>query len=709
MFNKIKTAEIKVSLKILLLLTASAYIFSMAVRYIWVWSTKSSEFSYWNDQLMINTNDGYAWAEGARDILRGVSHFQESTVDAPVSKLTALVASISSFSLESVILYLPAVLGSLLIVPILLIGRVLKNDYLGFAAALLGAITVSYYNRTMVGYFDTDMLVIVLPTLSLWGILLALSSKNTKYLAIAPLFMAVSIYWHNSGVQLANAFFIMMLIYTLLFERKNPFNYKLISIYVLALTSIPILPKLALIAILSLLYHFFKEKINHNLLIVIVAFSALVYLWFGGLEWIIGVLNNAYITRLFADDVNISLKFFDVVQTVREAGQIPFEVFAQRISGSVAVFFLACIGYILLLAKERVFIITLPMVVLGFFAYAGGLRFTVFAVPVFAVSFFYLVFVIANLIQEQLKNKIAPAVLVAISAGLALYPNIAHVKEYKVPTVFNKQEVAVLDILKNTASREDYALAWWDYGYPIRFYSDVKTLVDGGKHDGSVNFPVSYALTYPQTESANMARLAVEYTERGYKDTRGINYVKNMMEDYNYTNPNEFLMQLSKKEFALPQKSREVYFYLPYRMLDIYQTVRLFSNIDLRNGNQFAQPFLFQSNGFNDTKEKIILGNGIEIDKRTNSVNIGNQRVPLSSLLVTAYDNTGKLRIQQQIFDVNAPLAVVYMKSYNRFLIVDQQTFNSTYFQLFVLENYDTELFEPVIMDPLVKVYKLKK
>ena len=48
------------------------------------------------------------------------------------------------------------------------------------------------------------------------------------------------------------------------------------------------------------------------------------------------------------------------------------------------------------------------------------------------------------------------------------------------------------------------------------------------------------------------------------------------------------------------------------------------------------------------------------------------------------------------------------MKSYNRFLVLDQKTLNSTYIQLFVFENYDKNLFEPVITSPLSKIYKLK-
>ena len=58
--------------------------------------------------------------------------------------------------------------------------------------------------------------------------------------------------------------------------------------------------------------------------------------------------------------------------------------------------------------------------------------------------------------------------------------------------------------------------------------------------------------------------------------------------------------------------------------------------------------------------------------------------------------------------DKNSPINVIYMKSYNKFLVLDKKMFNSLYIQLFVLENYDNKLFEPVILNPLSKIYKLK-
>jgi len=112
---------------------------------------------------------------------------------------------------------------------------------------------------------------------------------------------------------------------------------------------------------------------------------------------------------------------------------------------------------------------------LDFIALNAGLRFTVYAVPILALAIGYLIFYIS----KYIKDKRIKLLFISIAAIGVLIPNILHVIEYRVPTVFTKDEVKVLDKLKSIASREDYVVAWWDYGYPIRYYSDVKTLVDG--------------------------------------------------------------------------------------------------------------------------------------------------------------------------------------------------------------------------------------
>jgi dolichyl-diphosphooligosaccharide--protein glycosyltransferase/undecaprenyl-diphosphooligosaccharide--protein glycosyltransferase len=303
---------------------------------------------------------------------------------------------------------------------------------------------------------------------------------------------------------------------------------------------------------------------------------------------------------------------------------------------------------------------------------------------------------------------------------LILFPNYKHIDSYKVPTVFNANEVQILDQMKSIADREDYMIGWWDYGYPIRYYSDVKTLADGGKHSGSVIFPISYILTHSQEEAAKMARLDVEYTEKTFdyikknkeliedKNLTIFSNVEQMTVDYGFKDTNDFLLSL-QTDINLPKSTRDIYFYLPFKMMNILPTVTLFSNMDLMTGEKGNQPFFFISRSFKDVGSKIDFGRGIYLDKSNSSIVIGKQVTPIKRFVKTAYDKNMKLQKDIKLLNIASDINVIFMSNYNTFLVLDDKMYNSLYIQLMVLENADKNLFEEVIMDPNVKVYKLKR
>jgi dolichyl-diphosphooligosaccharide--protein glycosyltransferase/undecaprenyl-diphosphooligosaccharide--protein glycosyltransferase len=704
--EKLIVKNSSLSIRSFLVMMVVVYIFSIAMRMIWVYQFQDVEQYQWNNQIMINTNDGYWYAEGARDILKG-SHemYDLSPIDSPLSKLTAFLSKYIPVSFETLILYMPTFFGSLLVFPIMLIARTINQDKVGLLAALLGGIAWSYYNRTMTGYYDTDLLVVVLPTFFTWATIWSLHSKKLEFFWFAPLIASASFFWHGGILHIANGILIMGFIYTLMFERKNLFYYKFLSLFIIALASLPFVVKIIIIFLLNFVYITYKDKLKESVVISIVVASVLIYFFFGGWSWLIGIINSGYVSRfLVADEINVSLKFFGVVNTVREAGHIPFETFANRISGHTVTFVLSVVGYILFLIRYRLMLLSLPMVVLGFFALQGGLRFTVFSVPFMALGVSFLIFVIANFLQ----NNIAKYLFVALCTVGVLYPNIQHIIDYKVPVVFQKNEVEVLDKLGRITSREDYVVSWWDYGYPIRYYSDVKTLIDGAKHDGADNFPTSFALSEPQMAAANMMRLDVEFTELGYKN-KCFPTFKCMLKAYNEPNPNKFLPALSNPNLQLPPKTRDIYLYLPHRMLNIFPTVVMFENLDLVSGQRYNNPFFLYSSTFQDLPDRINLQQGVSIMKQGGMIHIGGQQIQLNAFITAFYDANGKLQRQVQQINDKSPISVIFMKSYNAFLVVDQKMLNSTFIQLFVLENYDPNLFDPVIMTPLAKVFKLKK
>ena len=694
-----------------------AFAFSVAMRMIWVYQFSGYEPFMFNGQLMMNTNDGYYYAEGARDILGGFTQddYSLSPVNSAASQLTALFAYILPFSFESVIFYMPVFLSSLVVIPIILIAKEIDNLDMGLIAALLASIAWSYYNRSMAGYYDTDMLNIVLPMFLLWSIIWAIGTHQDKYLIITALDILVYRWWYPQSYSLEFSFFGLIFLYTLIFDRKNIYNYKLLALMMLAMINVDGFIRFPLV--LGMFYIFKQEKYD-KFIYYILGLSIFVFFATGGFNPILGQLKGYIFTNIVvASEDGLNLHFFSVIQTVREAGHIPFKRFAERISGHEITFGLSIIGYLYLSYKHRIMLFGLPMIGLGFLASVGGLRFTIYAVPILA---FGMAFFITELTRMITDKKGIKYFAYLIFTAAVLYPNIKHIEGYKVPAVFNADEVRVLDKLKGTADREDYVISWWDYGYPIRYFSDTKTLIDGGKHSGGVNYPVSFMLTSPQAEAAKMARFDVEYTEKAFKireankelkkdeKVKIFSNIEEMTKDSNLDNTNDFLLSLQNGHIKLPEKTRDIYFYLPYRMLNIYPVVAKFSHLNLMDGQRKKEPFYYVSRNFKETKTKIDFGGGVMLDKTNTSLMIGKQKVAVRRVIQTTYDKNMQLKKSVQSLNPTAPLTLIYMSSYKTFLVVDEQTYNSLYIQLMVLEEYDKNLFEKVSFSPHVKLYKLK-
>lgn len=734
-----------------------AFGFGVLCRLEWVfWASDFAQF-VWDGELMISTNDGYAFAEGARDMLAGFHQPNDlSFYGSPLSALSAFIVGLSGIRLESVMIYLSAFLSPLIVVPLVLLGRDLGVSKAGAIAAFVAVVANSYYNRTLAGYYDTDMLTITLPCFILWGLVRICVGLRGYF--IAPIAMLVYYWWYPSSITLNLAIFGAFVLYVLLRRRSDERCYFYAGLMLLALCSFSVFIKLGLFVLLFIAWQIFGQKIT---LKIALAFSLLalgVFAYFGGLDPIWFNLKF-YLVRSAPD--NATFHFFNVNQTIMESGIVPFDVFCKRISSSVIVFCLSLVGYAVACYFHPALLLTLPMTLLGFLALKGGLRFTIYAVPFMAFGFgyfvcfvyrflnvnthnrrvfyyvfsllsfvpiFYLVYLQKNsdefggivsefwlilaiflslfalLIYRFRKDILAILAFMAIS--FALTPSLVHIYNYKPLSVFAASEVNVLNQLKSVADPEDYALAWWDYGYAVRFYSDVKTLIDGGKHLGSDNFAVSKALISPQRSGANMARLEVEYTERNFKERFGSNLAK-MMKDYNASDVNEFLLSLESKDFKAPKASRDVYFVLPDRMEGILSVIPKFSMLDLNDGKSFGDPIFYSSQSFRENGDLIEIGNNLALEKTGEALYYEGQRYSVNTFIKTKYEN-GKLSLSSDELDPDGGLFVIYMSDYARFLVMDATMFASTYIQLFVLENYDKEIFEPVILDPAMKVYKLK-
>ncbi len=690
----------KINFNNIVLLSLIAYIFSFAIRMIWVYQFHGNDQFMWNGQLMINTNDGYYFASGAQKWLEGTLQHNPRVPNlfyTAAVTITAFAAKYFPFSLETVILYMPAVISSLVVIPMIMIGRLFNMTAVGFFAALLGSIAWSYYNRTMIGYFDTDMFSAMAPMFILYFLLATIETEKRIYALLSAFAFLLYPFLYDQGRTIVYAMGLLYMAYMILFHRKDDFTYRSILLITIGLIDFNFWGQFF---IMILVYLALEKKLITVKQAMYGSFVLIpIFLYTGNVHGLVITKVSNYFER---GTVEQGLKFLQVSQTIREAGIIPFDVMANRISGSVWGVLIALGGYIILIFRRKEFILALPLIGIGLFSLVGGLRFTVYAVPIAAFSAVYLFHIIASYMQNKKTYFLVLVPLVAIM----IYPNIAHIIQYRVPTVMNKQEVTILDKLKVNSSSKDYVIAWWDYGYPIWYYADKNTLIDGGKHNND-NFIVSeIMLTDSPLEAARLSRLAVEeYVSSDYQLITKTLFKNNTAEQIDVS---DYLDELRYGDVEMPTKTRDIYLYLPWKMMRILPTVKRFSNLDLKTGKSLSRPFFYSSQRFKKEKNTVLLGENISWLIQEKKLQLGDQKIDIGRFITVSYSKEGKLIIDEKVLNASGQYHIIYMSSYRNFLIVDSSYLNSLFIQMFVFERYDKSLFEPVILNPLSKIYKLK-
>ena len=702
------------------MLIALAYVFGIVCRLFYVaWAGGIEQF-YFNGEIMVNTNDAFANAEGARDMLDGFHQAHDlSPYGGSIPTFTFLLAKILPVKFESIIFYMSVFLAPLIAAPLILIAREYKILSAGVAAAFIASILPAYYGRTLAGYYDSDMLNVTFPMLIIWA-LIRLADKKDENFALAPIITVFYDWWYQSSYALNSAIIVIFLLYTLVFDRKNLAGYKAMILMLFAVIDFDayyegedlvvnyvLILKLGLICGLYALMKIKPQIFGAKTLALLAAIAIALFAAFGGIDPIVNRLLF-YVTGSTSTQAS-TLHFFDTRSTVVELMGTSFNKFATTASGNTLTLLLSVAGAVLLLIKFRSFLLIAPILGLGALSFTGGIRFIMYAAPVLAFGFGYFVYFMLNSVKIRawLRN-----VAFTTFVSLILFPSFSYILHYRPAPLVVGKAVQALDELKNTANRDDYALSWWDYGYLIRYYADVNTLSDPGAQSGEDSFPVSFSLIKDQIASANMARLNTEYVKMRFDrkfDENVTSTLIQMQKDYGEPDVNKFLASLDDKNFKLPQKTTDVYYVLFSQIVDMLPQIVKFSEIDLTTGKSLGTPLFYMGLPFSEGVTNIDIGNEFILPSMTPEfVAIKGKPAPVNSYhYVQSLD--GKLDTKSVTVDGNAKICVVFLADYNRILLLDKKLFDSTFIQLFLFENYDKELFEPVILDPTVKIYKLLK
>ena len=175
--------ENRVNSKLIVIYISIAYIFSLVVRFFLYYQASENPNYFYNGNIIpLWTADAGLYGYYANQILDGVSY--PFVAEYMPGYLLSWIVDLTGMNLDRVIFFTPAFLSSLVVVPMILISNYYRLAKLGLYGALIGSSMSSYYYRTHLGYYDTDILNAFFPLLSIYFLIRFEDNKdilNTFY------------------------------------------------------------------------------------------------------------------------------------------------------------------------------------------------------------------------------------------------------------------------------------------------------------------------------------------------------------------------------------------------------------------------------------------------------------------------------------------------------------------------------------------------
>lgn len=707
-----------------LIVIAMAFILNL--RLLYADSTRFMPQYFFNGERILTTNDGYHYANATRDWLDGYSgdeaFFPAAEFQMP-ALLSVMIYKLLPISLDDLFFYMPMVLSVLLVIPVFLIAKNVSNTLVAFLAAILAPITQSYAIRTMGGYYDTDMLILTLPLMSVYFLLRMLEYCKIRDCILCAIFCILAMAWHSaSGIYLVGAAVFLAICYALVFLRKNPKIFELLGVLIIALSTLNIFLKIALIAVFL---HFITDRVyilktQTNAIKARLKYkSAVLFLLALG----IGLLANAdlfikkFIMYVVAADVlqNSGIIVRGVTDTILELKPLYFGGAVTRIIGDYVAFIIASLGILLLIYKKPQTIILLPFALLGLASVKIGIRFSMFASPVFSIGVFYFVYFLMQFVHKIFDDKVViygvkVAVYVAISWSVIM-PHIYFSKNIGYAPSLYGDELSALNAIKDDSkSRDSVTISWWDYGFLTSYYSSTRSIISGIDMDGVMHFVAARIITETNQKAAyNLMKIATNLYYNAPKDLQG-NLVEKIVAKYGDTeNPNAVFDNMEHLNDT--PLERDIYIFIPYQLFELTATIEQFSDIDLRNGKAtFANAKLVQYYNIAKEGDIFVLDDIMKFDEKNGTITDieSGKTLKLQAFhSVNRIHNTLQTTITKYSDDKDALIAV-FSSDMNRFFLIDERTNNSLLVQFFLYENYDRNLYRMIYKNAQSKAWKLK-
>ncbi|NPA04277.1 MAG: hypothetical protein GXO61_05375 [Epsilonproteobacteria bacterium] len=682
-----------------------AYLFAVITRFsLYFVASSNEDFVYEGKVISIWTPDAGLYGFYAKKLLEGDSlTFNQDTA---LGHLLYWVVKLLGVDLDTALFTLPAFLASLIVVPIILIGWELKLGEVGFLSALASSIGMNYYFRTHLGYTDTDILNFVFFFSILYGYI---ALANRKELLFSLLIVVLEILfnsWYHSALPLMAGLWVFFVGYLLVFDRKNNTAFLGALIALSGLVPVGVGYKLLLASALFLPAYFLHSKLNPRYILALFVVGGVVGAWIG---YKYQVFDRAfdYLNKksyyVVKDKNGEEIRLEATLKTVSEAKGVSPKSFVTYSSGNFFIFLIGGIGLTLLVWRYKVATLLLLPYLIGVFSLEAGVRFTTFAVPVIVFGAVYLFYFLYQKLspllirflekKEITKKELLVKTLLFYFPSLTLlgyYLHILNNYNHLLSPFFKQGELAAIKEHLNTPQK-GYIITWWDYGWPLWYYTNKRTIIDNGKHHYD-NYVVAKTLfSFNPRFVANIDRFFIEEYDKIYP-WAVLPYVT---KKYHF---GRLLYSLYTGKIKLPPKKNEIYYYFDDRIILKLPVIERFSHRKRVRQRAFVWTTLLYSY---DLEKGEVKGKGIRIDLNKGFLYAKGKKNSFGRLIF----HDGEKIVKSYKFRDEDYVLIIYK---NRYIIGAYRYMHSFFFQAFFLNNLDRNIFETLHYSKDAKIFRLK-
>ena len=506
-------------------------------------------------EWLLATHDAYHWVAAAEGFGLGVGH--------PMAEMLRLMAQTLHTYPAAVAFWFPAVLASLVAVIVFAWVWALGSMEAGVAAGLITSLAPGFLARTLLGYYDTDLVTLFFPLLmtlapACWAMrYMLLPRMILRRLALGSGLKAAQRLWGERGADEAHlerpgkplrrqwALLLgasgVISWWTQEWHTVFPYliRYNVVLLALMALIMAPrgrrgilllgglayALPTLGGPAGFgfSLILLLAGSKAGRGLRHLLCRPLVLVLLWLGAAvllvqgEILTTLINHANAYLKHSGDVRstgegMSLVYPSVAQSIIEVQDLSFAALFPYFHPWMEAAVVGLAGFVLVLFRRPGALFLLPLAALGLLSTKLGGRMVMFGAPVVAVGLTLpLYWLLQRLLRADLRGAVAGAATSCILLALLVAPFADMIQAISQGPIINRRHAEALTRARTMTPEDAKLWLWWDWGYAAHHFARRSTIADGAQHAGpSLYLPAAVFAT----DNARFARQLIRYTAK---------------------------------------------------------------------------------------------------------------------------------------------------------------------------------------------------